>query len=85
MRIKRTWKNLAIALFILPIRIPLMLVPWAVSRVGEAAESFGRWVDTMLPGLEVDWTDEHTHTRMRKEMFKLTDIRQSNAPEPETH
>ena len=77
MKIKRTWKNLAVLVLVLPVRILLVLIPRTVGSVGDSAKRLGRWVDARLPRLDIDWSAEHA--RLRKEMFRLTDIRNRNA------
>lgn len=58
MKLKKTWKNLAIAMFVLPVRVPAVVLCRAITKLGE----YAKWLDgrlcAMLPGLEIDYTAE---------------------------
>lgn len=74
MKIKKTWKNLAVLVFILPVRIPVVLIIWTIMKAGALAEAFGNWASDRLPGLDVDWAAEHAAraAKQKSDLLKLT-------------
>lgn len=63
-RIARTWRNLAVLLFSLPLRVTLGVVVVALIKAGEGAEWVWDNIDGLLPGLEDD--AEHAYREHRK-------------------
>ncbi len=58
MRPAMTLKNLFIAVFVLPLRISLILLLWAIVWVGQKAGEMVCLVDELIPRLEPDQTYE---------------------------
>lgn len=78
MRPAITWKNAAKAVFVLPLRVPVLTLLAAISWIGEAAEWLAREVSSLLPGLDADLEHEQAeYMKRRKEtidgMMRLGD------------
>lgn len=83
MRPAMTLKNLFIAVFVLPLRISLFLLLWAIECVGEKAGEMACLVGEWIPGLESDQAYEKRCANKRRQqvidgMGKLATKRNSS-------
>lgn len=74
MKIKKTWRNLAILLLVLPLRVPCILVLNLLTMIGNAADATCDWLRQVLPGLEADWKAEQDakEAKLKSELFRVT-------------
>lgn len=87
MKIARTWRNLAVALLVLPWRAPVMLLLLGLVLLGRAAERVGRWLGDVLPELAPDPSavqraNAASHAQIIGGYTKLCQKGRSGPPEP---
>lgn len=68
--VKKSWRNLAITIFVLPVRLPVLFALYLLHLLGEAADEAFGWVLDNTPGLEEDKEREMAQRMIeRKEMI----------------
>ncbi len=71
MRPAITWTNAAKAVFVLPLRVPVLTLLAAIAWVGRAAVSCAEVISPLLPGLDPDLEHEQAeYLRRREETIK---------------
>lgn len=67
MRPAITWKNAAKAVFVLPARVPLLVLFYSIARIGDAAGWCAEVISDVLPGLDPDLKREQAEYLKRRE------------------
>lgn len=65
--VKKSWRNLAVALFVLPIKLPVLFAIYLLHLLGEAADEAFGWVVDHTPGLEEDVEREMAQRRIERD------------------
>lgn len=73
MRPACTWRNAAKAVFVLPVRVPLLLLLALFAHLGRSASLAAEHVSALLPGLDPDgkWEARKAAERRRKYLESL--------------
>jgi hypothetical protein len=65
--VKKSWRNLAVTLFVLPIKVPVLFALYLLHLLGEAADEAFGWVVGNTPGLEEDKEREMAQRRIERD------------------